>query len=298
MTPARFRWGMLFILAGVLMLLANLELIRWSFLAGLVWFLPFFLIAVGLEKIFAATRLRLLSYLTTVVFVVGVLLVAVGGGHITGADFFEERVFKLEEEPGIERLNVLVEANSQDIEIRRSTRSLVRARFARFTTKPRITHRFRGSEGTVEIRAGRRSWWSRVVHADREDGRRWKLAFTRRLPLSLECRADSAELSFNLSTMPVERLNIEADDAYVYLKVGTMRPRLQVRVRGDDSILKLRLPREAEIRLQGMDDSDFLARAGFEPSDGTYIHQPADSAVSRIEVDLDDRFRSLSIDFY
>jgi hypothetical protein len=51
MTPARFRWGMLFILLGTLLLLVNADVLSHNFWIDFIYLLPFLLIAIGLENL-------------------------------------------------------------------------------------------------------------------------------------------------------------------------------------------------------------------------------------------------------
>ncbi len=63
MNPARFRWGILLILIGVLFLLNNIGTLDW-WMWNDIWSLwPLILIAIGVEKIFTKTKFEVIAYL-------------------------------------------------------------------------------------------------------------------------------------------------------------------------------------------------------------------------------------------
>ena len=75
-------------------------------------------------------------------------------------------------------------------------------------------------------------------------------------------------------------------------------PEVDVSLVGDDSKLRLRVPRDVGLRVSGTDHSRYLDRLGLMERNGSFINEGYDTMQSRIVVDLDDRFRSLSIDVY
>ncbi len=66
MTPARFRWGMLLIQVGILILMQNNDIFDEEATESLLIYFPVVLIAVGVEKIFTKSKMQFISYLTTV----------------------------------------------------------------------------------------------------------------------------------------------------------------------------------------------------------------------------------------
>jgi len=71
-----------------------------------------------------------------------------------------------------------------------------------------------------------------------------------------------------------------------------------VAVKGLDSKLRLRIPRDAGLRVIGVGDDEYLQQVGLSREDGGFISDGYDTLQNKIDVDLDDRFRSLSIDYY
>jgi len=52
------------------------------------------------------------------------------------------------------------------------------------------------------------------------------------------------------------------------------------------------------LRVIGIEDADYLREVGLTQQNGFFVNQGYDSLESKIEVELDDRFQSLSIDYY
>jgi hypothetical protein len=102
----------------------------------------------------------------------------------------------------------------------------------------------------------------------------------------------------NLSTTPLLRLDMIAEDASVYLKLGDLEPDVAVKVKGYDSRVRLRIPREAGLRIGGVEDPEYLETVGLIRAQDAFMTAGYDTLAVKIDVELDDRFRSLSIDFY
>jgi len=84
----------------------------------------------------------------------------------------------------------------------------------------------------------------------------------------------------------------------MYVKIGDLLPLVVISVMGDESKLRLRVPRDVGLRVTGMEHDRLLTRLGLIKSNGFFVNNGYDTLQNKIVVDLDDRFRSLSIDFY
>jgi hypothetical protein len=91
---------------------------------------------------------------------------------------------------------------------------------------------------------------------------------------------------------------MEADDADVYLKLGELEPQVKVTVIGDDAKLRFRLPQTSGLMVTGVDDPAYLEEIGLVKNNGGYASENYAKAPTRVEIVLNDRLRSLSIDFY
>ncbi len=299
MTPARFRWGMILILLGIVLLLRNFEVLNDNFWEDFLVYFPVMLIIIGLEKIFANTKLKIISYLTSVFLLVGGLLVAFSGSlDDTGDGFFSKTTYKQDFDPTVKRIRATIEADQTSITIRDSGERLFYGKFDRFTQKPDIEYHVSDHEAILELTGHPQRWLGGLIKIETDEPQEWYLRFSKKIPLEFVCYADEADLHLNFATTPLERLKLEADDCKIYLKIGDLEPVVKVDIVGDDSSLRLRVPLEAGVKIIGDDYATLLTQVGFvEMTDG-FVTKGFDTTATQINVTLDDRLKSFSIDFY
>ena len=299
MSPARFRWGLILVLLGVLLLLQNAGTINSNFWADLLMWFPVVLIAVGLEKIFAKSRVKLISYLTSVGLFVGGLAIALAGSY-GGEDtsFFGETSYELENDSDVKLLNVLLDLDGTDLTIRDSGRDLVYGEFDRFTRKPKIKSEITADVANVKMVSRSGGYLGGAIYFDTGDPQDWSLRFSKDIPLELNCRGEESDLHMNFSTTPLQKLTLDANDAKVYLKLGDLLPNVDISILGEDLDLRLRIPQTVGVRISGDDYKSYLFRQGFQEDDGRFVSDGFDSMDIRIDIKLDDQLGSFSIDFF
>jgi hypothetical protein len=292
-------------MCGVLLLLVNLEVINSDFWMDFVLFIPFLLIAIGIEKIFAQSRLKIISYLTSAVLVGAAFFVAVDGNRYSDAPgFFESSYLTLnvEDEP-VETAHAVLHLGEANLTVRDASKDLFHARFDEWTYKPSSNLSVDNGLAKITIRSrsksSKRWFFDEHIQVSTDNGGDWRVSFSKVTPLKLECDGENGDIHLNLATTPLRELNLNFSDADIYVKLGKLEPILRVTVEGYDSKLRLRLPQESGVRLIGVDDPDYLEEIGLVELDGDYVSELfGDDSVSQIEINLDDSFRSLSIDFY
>jgi len=301
MSPARFRWGSILIQLGILVLLANLDVINYNWLFEAVVFIAVLLIFVGIEKIFTKSRFQFISYLTSIgILVVGFAIAynsSVGG---SSTSFWSETTYQLEFDPGVERINAVLNCNDVGLTIRDVGEDLLYGRFDEFTNKPMTDYRL--EDGIAYIKMSRRSgsFLDGAIKIDTDQPRDWYLRFSDRVPINLECYGDDSDVHLNLSTSRLDGLKLAADNAKMYVKLGVLVPRVHVTISGDDSSLKLRVPEEAGIKIVGEDYRSYLVdQLGMvEDENGVFVNEGFDSLSTQIEVDLDYRLKSFILDYF
>lgn len=302
MTPARFRWGLLFILTGALLLLAQADVLNLNFLFDFIYLLPFLLIAIGIEKIFAKTRLVALSYLSSILLVGGALYVAFEGSRFSkDTSFFESSSISYEaDDKPVDVINAVLKLGDAGLTVRNATDELFKARFDEWSRKPRT--RMEIIDGTAEItltnRTSSRRYWGGAIKIETDEGGDWRVSFSKDIPLILKCIGEDSDVHLNLASSPLRELRLDLDDADIYVKLGNLEPEVQIVIVGNDSKLRLRVPQEAGLKVSGLDDPEYLQEIGLIEQNSIYLTENFGEARSRIQVDLDDNFRSLSIDFY
>ncbi len=299
MTPARFRWGILFILIGVLILLSRAEVVNHNFWLDFLSLIPILLIAIGIEKIFTSTRFQLISYLSSVLLLVGGVWVAFSGSQNSGsASFFEAEIIREEAEPSIKLVEASIFLGEGDLTIRDATDDLLYGRFREYSDKPKYTYAVVENTARIELDSRNRRRFGGMIRVDTEDPDDWKLKFSKLVPLVLKCDGSESTIHLNLSTTPLRELALEADESKIYLKLGDLEPLIKVVVSGRDSELRLRVPGESGLRVVGINDADYLSEVGLSKQNGFFVNDGYDSLESKIDVELDDSFQTLSIDYY
>lgn len=299
MTPARFRWGMLLVLLGVILLLQNLDAINNNFWADLVLYLPFLLIAIGLEKIFTKTKAQYVAYATTVCIFAGALWVVLSGSRGgTDDSFFSETSYSIPNEGKVSSLKAQIELGQGNLTIRDASDQLFDGQFREFTVKPEISYTAEGEEGILKLIGKTKRWLGGIVRVETDEANDWYLSFSNSLPLDLECNGEESDVHLNLETTPVKSVRVQVDDGAIYLKIGVAEPNVAVTVTGENSELRLRVPEMAGLKVTGLEDDSYLSRFNLTRRNGSYISEGFDTLAYRIQVDLDDRLSSLNIDRY
>jgi hypothetical protein len=299
MTPSRFRWGLLLISFGVLLILSNADVIGGDFWWELLVWWPILLIAIGIEKIFLKTRLEFISYLAPFLIVATMVYVAIE----TGPDYDRDGIFSRyrwseEIDPSVHSIKARVDHDRADIRVGHTGTYLATARIDRFIRKPDID--FSKSDGVAEINISPRigCGGNIVIFGKHRRWNDWLVSFSDETALDLSCYGDRSDVDLNLQSIPLEKLLVENDDGEIYLKVGTLKPRLEINITGEDARLRLRVPEQAGLKVSGDEYSNYLKNIGLIETDGDYFSEKYDSTEIRIDVMLDSDLQHLSINQY
>ena len=299
MTPARFRWGVLLITIGLLFLLRNVGVFNDDFWIELLIYFPLVIIAIGVEKIFTRTKLQAISYGTSVFLLVGGLGIAFYySGDGARASFFSEMDYTVDDDPSARFINAEVDLGNTDLTIRDSGRDLLFAEFDRFTRKPRVKHETRGDTAYIECGSRVTDHLGGIIEIDSDDPQDWYMRFSESVPLGLRCKGEEADIHMNLSTTPLRSLDLDTRDATVYLKLGEMEPFVKVVIRGEDSRVRLRVPEKMGLRVRGEEFDALLMSMGLTRDGLDFVTEGYDSLVTKLDLELDDRLSSFSIDFF
>jgi hypothetical protein len=89
-----------------------------------------------------------------------------------------------------------------------------------------------------------------------------------------------------------------ADGTTIYLKLGDLEPFVRVDIVGEDSDLRLRVPQNMGLKVTGEEYHAYLVQIGLLKSNGGFVNEGFDTLEKKIEVDLEERLASFSIDFF
>jgi hypothetical protein len=299
MSPARFRWGLLLIFFGVLFLLINMGTLNHNIWGDLLYFSPFLLIAIGIEKIFTRSRLELISYASSVLLVGGGLFLAFNSGYGgKEADFFSDAQGRIESTGDVQTLNAVVHLDEEDLTVSDYTDDLAEWSVEKFTRKPQVDFNKGDGNATISFDNKKGGMWGRVIHIDPDGDNIWYLAFSREIPLFLDCTGDRSDVHLDFSETPLRRLKVDIADGRIYVVIGKSEPNVELEASGVDTKLRLRVPNDAGLRIRGIDDPDYLRTIGLVESGGDFVTEGYDTMTNKINVKLDDRFNSLTLEFY
>lgn len=298
MTPARFRWGIILITIGVLLLLQNLNILPEEIWLDLAILFPILLIAVGIEKIFTRTRLQFISYLTSIALFGVAMYLGFYYSH-DGGGYFSTTTHRIDSDPEVRVIRAELDLDETNLTIRDSGRDMVYGRFDRFTRKPDIDYRVAHDTALIEFKARDGSYLGGAIKIEGGSERDWYMRFSEDTPLLLRCSGEESDMHMNFATTPLRRLSLDAADSYMYLKLGDMEPIVTIDVRGDDSSLKLRIPENVGLRVAAPDYGDYLERLGLtRVTDHVFMTSGFDTLSTRIELDIDEDLSSFSVDFF
>ena len=141
MTPARLRWGLIFIAIGIAILLTNADVLSYDYWMELLALWPLILIAIGLEKIFLHSNLKFISYLAPLILLGGMVY----AGFVSEGDSYHSGLlssYRWSEEidDSVQSIEVKIDHRRNDIDIGRSYSDKMTARFDRLARRPDIDY--------------------------------------------------------------------------------------------------------------------------------------------------------------
>jgi hypothetical protein len=266
----------------------------------LIFFSPVVLIAIGIEKIFTRSRLELISYATSVLLVAGGLFLAFrSGSGGRDNDFFSESDGRVQEKGDIKALNASINLDEENLTVQDYSEDVAEWRFKKFSRKPAIDYRSDNGTGvlTVDDRKGG-GMWGKIVKVDIDEKSDWYLSFSRDIPLALVCTGDKSDVHLDLSETALRSLKINIDDGRIYVILGRNEPQVDLEATGQDANFRLRVPNDVGLRILGAEDGDYLRTIGLVERGKDFVTEGYDTLPNKVNVKLDDRFRSLTVEFY
>lgn len=295
MSPARFRWGVLFILCGTILLLNNMGHLSWWAWSEIAALWPLILIAIGIEKIFAGSKLKIISYLSTVALAAFVIWAAFSG--VDGKGWGGSNRFTLETDSSITKLFGKLEMDDNDLNIKMSRRNLFQSRYRGSGLPPKIDHHDDGNTMWVDVSESNTPRW---LHIGSRRSNELDVYLSNDIPISLVCRGDKSDMRIDCRKLKLEEITVDSERGNIRLFVGDLLDNVKVSLEGDDADFRLFLPPDCGLRVSGMEEavSRLLTRIGLVESGKYYESQGFDSLTPRVELELSRDLSQLSIDYY
>lgn len=296
MTPARFRWGILFILVGLLLLLNNLGYISWWVWEDILSLWPVLLIVLGVEKIFTKTRFQAISYLTSLALAGAVLWAAFAGGIGYRTDRGVMR-YQVDTDDRVDRIEARVEIKNTDLDIRGTDRYLFLSNYDGWGSNPDVDYEV--LSGTAKIDFEERKRWS-TIHIKRSRSDDFNLSFDRRLPLILDIHGRDGDIKVDGRRLKLEEIEIYSESGWVRIYTSPSQPVTRLSLSGETADFRLNIPADAGLKIYGetSEMAGLLKKLNLSEKDGVYYSEGYDSLELKVDISVGEEISRLSINRY
>jgi len=294
MNPSRFRWGVLFILVGVLLLMNNTGKLAWGAWEDILSLWPILLIAIGIEKIFTKSKAEFISYLSTLALAAIVIWVAWGGG-IDGYREHGSSRYRVEMDDDVQKIVGNIKVKNHDLNLNGTDNDLIYARYNGFGRSPRIDYQIENGIGQLNIVD--HSHWSWISTSRYSND--LNLYLKQHLPISLTCSGDKSNMRLDCHLLKIEDLSIDSKEGNIRIILGNFSDMVRLSLKGKEADFNLQLPEGCGLRVTGVDKDNerLLERIGLVRSGDVFISNGYDTLKPKIELHLDPNVTQLGIDY-
>jgi len=302
MNPARFRWGVLFILVGGLLLLNNMDKLDWWVWADILSLWPLILIAIGVEKIFNRTRLQIIAYLAPVALAAVVIWVAADGFSSDDKLTYQGSSYRytLEPDPLVNRIRATFDLGDIDLNLGSTGGKLLRVRADQWRRVPDVSSDIRNGEADIGLspKRGRLAGWMRVDRWGRAD--EWDAYLLDKVPVNLTCRGDESDMVLDCRGLKLEQLAVVSERGDVRIQVGNAVDKVALKLEGDNADFRVMVPRDCGLRVTGAGAglTNLFDRIGLAPSGAAFASGGYDTLAPKIELELSPEITQFSLDYY
>jgi hypothetical protein len=303
MNPARFRWGILFILVGVILLLNNIGELEWWVWADIASLWPLILIAIGLEKIFTKSRAEIIAYLPVLALSAAVLWVAFEG--FDDGDSYQTRRgssyrYSIDMESEVERIKATFNLDDIDISLKNTGHRLFRARSDGWRRVPKVEFDEIGGVAELELSSKRSRLpnWIRIDRWNRSGD--WDLYLSDQVPIKLDCYGDESDMTLDCRGLLLEELYVESEQGDIRIKLGSLNELVKVKLEGPEADFRVSLPEGCGVKISGtVKGMDRLSkRVGLIESGEYFMSEGYDTLTTKIELDLSSELSQFALDYY
>ncbi len=302
MNPARFRWGIFFILAGLLLILSNFRYLDWWVWEEILSLWPLLLIAIGVEKIFSNSKVQFIAYLSPVILAIIVLWVAFSGFPDSNLKRSGDAYrYNLEMDPQYKSLTIDFAMDDADLSIRNtSTDDLIRCRFGSQGGNPETEMSESGGEVSLNFEEGNNhGGWININHGRRRSSNRWTASVNNTVPLTLKCSGDNSDMRIDCRELKLQELSVDSDDGDISISIGTLEQIVKVSLEGESADYSMFVPAGAGIRVTGADGyiNRRFERIGLIKDGDDFITEGYDTLTPKIELEMSQDITQFSLDY-
>lgn len=270
MQPNKLRTGILLIGLGAALLMYNLDRLDGHYFGDLLQLWPVLLVAIGIEVLARHSELKALGYLSPLLIAGTFVYAGTRDGDNWDSLFYSfnskddhgrmetiERTFKVDSP--VDHARYFVDLYSGRMHIASGGEKLGRGEFK---SRGKVRTSISEEEGVAIVRV-------RQSGSARDEEAQFDMFLAPDLPLTLDLKADDAEVQLEGEDLSVQTLFIELARGAAKLTLGRALDSVWTHVSVGSARLQVRLPQGAGIRLEGpqLPDEDqmrelHLARAG------------------------------------
>jgi len=250
--PNKLRTGILFIGLGVALLLYNLHRLDGGYFGDLLRLWPILLIAIGIEVLARHSNVKMLGYLSPLLIAGTFVYAGTQDGDSWDSHFFSfnnhndlgrmettERTFKVDSP--VAQARYFLDLYSGKMHIASGGEQLGRGEFK---SRGKVRTSISEDEGVAVVRV-------RQSGSARDDDAQFDLFLDSGMPLTLDLKADDAEVHLEGEDLSVQTLFLELARGAANLTLGKALDSVWTHVSVGSAKLNVRLPQGAGIRLEG-----------------------------------------------
>ncbi|MFQ5793844.1 MAG: LiaI-LiaF-like domain-containing protein [Candidatus Bipolaricaulia bacterium] len=284
MSVVRTIFGSLIAAVGIILLLNQFGYLPWYLWGDLVRLWPALLIAIGISLL-----LHPFTQIGPILAPIIILAIAIGAVVVYDLRYEplpgEIKLMELSQPvAGIDRAEITVDFHDGSLEIAGGGEGMVEGTVHYhpdlFDLDPR--YRIENGIGRLEVIQTGRARGRLSRRGYRND---WNLRFHDGLPLSLALRCDVARARLDLTTLDVERLEIDANVSDIEINFGIHSGIVDIDL--DVSRLTMKIPRELGVRVRVDTDLSLKRFEGLTQAEpGLYLSENFESMTERLEIHL------------
>lgn len=297
MNPAKFFWGIIIILVGLMILAGNLGLIPSGFWSQLWRLWPLALIILGAGFIFSKEK-RSGWFLASLIILV---LVLTGSLIWWSYDLTDQTRSKT-----IVSENYYSEASILEVDINYGAADLKVTSASDSKAIVGTIDSFGEPSITKEIKDGREKI---VVNQLKEGPRLWGVSNSKneldlkiidRVPLDLIINTGASKFDLNLENIKINKLDINCGASSGNIKIGSNNKEVNIALKSGASSFNLSVPKDAGLNItnkSGLSSNNFSA-IGLKQNDKNYKSENFDTAAQKINLTFETGASSIKIDQY
>lgn len=286
MKVGTFIAGLLLILAGLIIFLANIGYGSPVFAAQLSRFWPVLLILIGISFFWGGVIPRLLGILLIIALSGGIVFLALqnpfSSFHFSRGQRETELVVERSRYAGVTSAEIAMKFGGGKIMLDSGTgqfaEGLFRGASGAVTSVKRHHNKVK-----IDIRPAVTSWFSHLNNMNN-----WEVHLSPELPWEISVEAGAAEGDLDFTGLDFQQLELKLDAGDFRFKFGNNGEYGKVKMQAGASNVRIQVDANSgvRIRLQGALSSNNLDELGWSRVDDYYVSPAFDEALSRIDLDL------------